>query len=80
MEFKLINPSEPIFGDTILSKERQDELSKQLDNMTKSWNPNEAIRVCNIMVDIASYCNTVEEMTYCVLLHMGWWQRKGILI
>lgn len=80
MEFKLINETAPKFADTVMSTERQDELSKKLDEMTDKWGKNEALRVSNIMIEIASFCNTIEEMTYCVIMHFTWWAKRGVLV
>lgn len=67
MEFKIINETAALFGDSILSLERQLELSKKLDAMVEVLNVREQrVRVCNVMQDIASFCDTQEEFA---LLH-----------
>lgn len=78
MEFKIINETAALFGDSILSLERQLELSKKLDAMVEVLNVRvQRVRVCNVMQDIASFCDTQEEFAYCIVLHMGWHQKKG---
>jgi hypothetical protein len=75
MKFNIINEKAPTFGDSILSKERQHELSVLLDDMVKGWG--DMVRVCNIIEDIAAFCNTNEEFAYCIILHIGFHMKKG---
>lgn len=79
MEYNIINETAAALGDSILSMARQQELSKQLDAMVKEWNKvTQLIRTCHIMSEIASFCNTPEEFSYCIVLHMGWHQKRGM--
>lgn len=78
MEFVVIDETAILFGDSILSPERQLELSKKLDEMVDKFNVRvQLVRVCNIMEEIASWCYTIEEFSYCIVLHMGWHQKRG---
>lgn len=78
MDFKIINETADKFGDSILSLERQTELSKNLDAMVKRLNEKIHFEyVCNIIQEIASFCDTKEELAYCIVLHMGWHQKRG---
>lgn len=78
MDFVIIDETAPLFGDSILSTERQQELSKKLDDMVKGFSPKvQLIRVCHIMQEIASFCDTVEELTFCTILHINWHQKRG---
>jgi hypothetical protein len=79
MDYKIINETASAFGDSVLPMSRQKELSKKLDDMVISWSTiTQSIRVCHVMEEIASFCNTIEEFSYCVLLHMGWHQKRGL--
>lgn len=75
MEFKIINETAALFGDSILTTERQNQLSKKLDEMV--GNLTGAVRVCNIFQEMASYCNTPEELSYCIVLHLNWHYKRG---
>lgn len=85
MDYKIINPNATELQDQIgISPERCLELSKKLDDMVRNWSPKNggtvAVKVCDIMEELAFYCNNIEEFSYCVLLHMGWHQRRGMLL
>lgn len=78
MELNMPNPEAKEFPDAFgISAERQQELSKNLDKMVNSWTPGSILRVQHIIFDIAFFCKGPEEFAYCVVLHMGWWQRRG---
>lgn len=78
MELRMTDPDHPEFPLAFgISPERQDELSKHLDAMVKGWVKGDLIRVQHIVCDIAFFCDGPEELAYCVILHMGWWQRRG---
>lgn len=81
MEFKIINETAASFGDSILTQERQTELSKKLNEMVNAFGSRlQFVRVCNVMQEIALFCNTNEELAYCIILHMGWHQKRGHII
>lgn len=78
MELNMPNPDAKEFPDAFgITPERQTELSKHLDAMVESWTPGNILRVQHIVSDIAFFCNGPQEFAYCVVLHMGWWQRRG---
>ena len=78
MELKMPHPEETDFPLAFgIDPERQLELSQKLNAMVNSWIPGSLLRVHHIMCDIAFFCNGPEEFAYCVVLHMGWWQRRG---
>ena len=81
MEFKVINTEARVFGDAVMSTERQEELSLNLDKMVADYPKGVEIKVHDVMINIAGFCNTIEEMTFCVILHLGWLAReKGIIL
>lgn len=78
MELNMPNPDAKDFPEAFgITPERQEKLSKDLDAMVKSWTPGNVLRVQHIVSDIAFFCDGPEEFAYCVVLHMGWWQRRG---
>jgi hypothetical protein len=78
MELNMPNPDALDFPEAFgITPERQNELSKFLDAMVKSWKLDTVLRVQHIIADIAFFCEGPEEFAYCVVLHMGWWQRRG---
>jgi hypothetical protein len=78
MELNIPNPDNPDFPLAFgITPERQQELSNHLNAMVDSWVPNNIIRVQDIVCDIAFFCRGPEEFAYCIILHMGWWQRRG---
>lgn len=80
MEFNIIDPTAPKFADAVMSKEKQDYISKKLDQMTAQWKDDDALRVSDIMTEIALFCNTPEELVYATILHFTWWAKRGVLI
>jgi hypothetical protein len=84
MEYKIVKGNTIDFCEAIgLNPTRQRELSAKLDAMVKSWSPSTgtvSVKVVDIMEEIASYCKNIEEFSYCVMLHMGWHQRRGMLL
>jgi len=78
MDFVIVDSTTNDFSDAIgISPERCLELSKKLDSMVGRWAPCTILRVADISKEIASFCDTIEEFAYCLILHMGWWQRRG---
>lgn len=78
MELNIPNPDAKEFPDAFgISAKRQEELSKNLDTMVNGWTTGSVLRVQHIISDIAFFCQGPEEFAYCVVLHMGWWQRRG---
>lgn len=78
MELNMPNPDAKDFPEAFgITPGRQFELSNHLDAMINSWTPGNLLRVHHILSDIAFFCSGPEEFAYCVVLHMGWWQRRG---
>lgn len=78
MELNMPNPDAKEFPDAFgISAVRQKELSECLNKMVDSWQSGQLLRVHHIISDIAFFCQGPEEFAYCVVLHMGWWQRRG---
>lgn len=79
MELHMPNPEAKEFPDAFgITPERCTELSHCLDAMVKSYGQElQWVRVHHIIADIAAFCDGPEELTYCVILHMGWHQRRG---
>lgn len=78
MELNIPNPDAKDFPEAFgIMPERQLELSHHLNAMVESWVPDTLLRVQHIVSDIALFCAGPEEFAYCIILHMGWWQRRG---
>lgn len=78
MELNMPNPDAKEFPDAFgITPERQQELSKHLNDMVERWIPGSLLRVHHIISNIAFFCDGPEELAYCLILHMGWWQRRG---
>jgi hypothetical protein len=79
MELNMPFPDAKEFPDAFgISPERQQQLSRHLDAMVQGYGQDPIlIRVHHIMADIAAFCHNQEELLYCVILHMGWHQRRG---
>lgn len=78
MELNMPNPDAKDVPDAFgISAARQRELADKLNAMVNRWTPGNLLRVQHILSDIAFFCNGPEEFAYCIVLHMGWWQRRG---
>lgn len=84
MDYKIVAPESIDFCEAVgITSDRAQELSKQLDDMVRDWSPPSgtvAVRAHHIMEHIAFFCRNTEEFSYCILLHMGWHQRRGMLL
>ena len=83
MEFNIIDHEQrESFGDAILPKAKQEEISKNLDELVQKYTTDAPtlVTVAQVIKDIASFCNTNEEFAYAIVLHMGWHQRRGFNI
>ncbi len=78
MELNIPNPDAKDVPEAFgISPERQRELADKLNEMVGTWIPGNLLRVQHILCDIAFFCEGPEEFAYCIVLHMGWWQRRG---
>jgi len=80
MEFKIVNPDTTDYCEGVgISPERQQELSRRLDEMVhrEDNQPLHFVKMANIYAEIASFCNNEPELVYCTVLHCGWHQRRG---
>jgi len=80
MELILTNPDSKNFPDAYgISPERQQELSRHLDDMVRKWGSDPIIvTTARIAYQIGLFCQGPEELAYCLILHMGWHQRRGL--
>lgn len=78
MELKIIDENVPdlylAFG---ITEERAVELCSKMNQLMED-RPDE-IRWCNILSDIAKFCNTNEELVACVTSNYRWLIRKGFI-
>ena len=80
MELNLLHPDLVDFPAAYeISPARQQELSRHLDNMVRKWGDDPVVvTTARIARDIALFCQGPEELSYCLTLHMGWHQRRGL--
>ncbi len=80
MELKIVNPEATMFHEAVgISEQRSTELSRMLDRMANSFT-GQIVSACDVMKEIAGYCENIEEYTYCILNHFNWHKMKYSLI
>ena len=80
MELNMPNPDSlnlpEAFG---ISNERQKELSGYLNDMVEGLGDELVlVTAAHVIRRIAAFCEGREEFAYCIILHMGWHQRRGM--
>lgn len=74
------NPTAADLGTALgLSQERQNELSECLNQMVRKFGSSN-VRTCNVLDEIAGYCNSWEETIWATVLHIGWHARRGTIL
>lgn len=79
MELNIPNPEawnlEEAFGITL---QRSDELYKALRDLWLSVGPDPVMmRWQHVVVEIAAFCNSTEELALCLVIHCGQLQHHG---
>jgi len=79
MTLKIVNPQGKTFNEQVgISEERAAQLSKKLDEMVASFGTEPvAVRSCDVFDIVTGFCNTLEEVIYCTVLHCGWHAARG---
>lgn len=81
IDLKFPNPTAGNLGDAFgIPMERQNELSGKLDEMVAAFTPKRGQRqvyVSEIFTFIQAFCNTNEELIYCLINHMAWHYKMG---
>ena len=82
MELKILNEETIDFPESYgITPERQKELSRCLDEMVLSYGDElKMVKTAELIRDIAAFCNDDPEFAYCIILHMGWHQRRGMIL
>lgn len=81
MELILRDQENPDFVEATVGEERAKELSKKLDEMVASYGTQKTlVYLKDTVQDIAFFCDNFAEFAYCMVLHMGYLQRRGHII
>lgn len=83
MELNIVNPDSNDYCEAVgISPERQQELSKALDEMVRKGDsgPLRIEKMHNMFAEITSYCQNNAELIYCTVLHCGWQARRGRIL
>lgn len=59
-----------------ISPKRQKEIQILMDEMVERF-AGDAVRTCNVLDEIASFCNSWEECIWATVLHIGWHAKNG---
>jgi hypothetical protein len=78
-QMRIVDETAPDFATSVgISESRRIHLSKQMDNLSKSYS-GQLIRSCNMFNDILAICKSIEEVVYCVHVHTSWLFEKGYM-
>lgn len=78
MDLNITNRLAPMIGENFgLSKERQDEISRDLDRLSATLYDKSVIDTLEVLATVAKPCHTVEEVLYALLNHIKWLRLRG---
>lgn len=76
---RIVNESAPDMATAVgISESRRVLLSKQMDELSKSYS-GQLVRSCNMFNDILALCKNIEEVVYCVHVHTSWLLESGVM-
>lgn len=79
-KLKIVDETSSSFDQAVgLLSERSKELSRKMDELVKSYGQG-PVRTCNVFNDIASFCESLEEMIYCTVVHCAWHAKRGFIL